>query len=235
MGWKKLYVNNNLYLEYAKYSTKCKKALGVIYSALKAKQRELENSTYVRNPLAFIESRIKEFDSCIAKYEKKTKGEQPSSIDDIRQVIHDVAGIRIVCHYIDDIYDVADLIRMIPEISIIEEESDDYIKKPKVSGYSSLHLAAKINIDGEWIPAEIQIRSMLMHVWARLEHYLKYKNPDPNKATSVMLVCLSTLLRSLDKLLVYLRDNGNEPNEQFIDSITKDFQEANKRIEEKNI
>lgn len=230
-----MYVNNSLYLDYSKHISKCKKALGVIYSALKTKQRELESSTYVRSPFAFIESRTKEFDSCIEKYGRKTKGEKPSSIDDVLETVHDIAGIRVVCHYVDDIYDVANLIRMIPDINIIEEESDDYIVKPKASGYSSLHLAAEVNIGDEWIAVEIQIRSMLMHVWARLEHYLKYKNPDPNKATSAMLVCLSTLLKSLDRLLIYLRDNGNEPDEQFIDSITGDFQETNARIEKKKI
>ena len=228
-----MYVNNLLYLEYTKYINKHKKALDTIYTALKAEQKELENSTYVRNPIAFIESRIKEFDSCITKYSKKTDGETPSSVEDILDVVHDIAGIRIVCHYIDDIYDVVSLIRMIPNINVIDSESDDYIKNPKPSGYSSVHLAVEVNIDGEWITSEIQIRSMLMHVWARLEHYLKYKNPNPNKATSAMLVCLSGLLRSLDRLLIYLRDNGNEPDEQFINSITSDFQEIDNRIEEK--
>jgi len=230
-----LYINSSHYLDYVKYAAKGKKALGVVYNALKSKQRELANSSYARNPMAFIESRIKEFDSCIEKYKKKTNDESPACLDDIAYVVHDVAGIRIICHYIDDIYGVADLIRMVPEINVVDEESDDYIKNPKKSGYSSLHMAVEISIDGEWILVEIQIRSMLMHVWARLEHYLKYKNPNPNPATGAMLICLSTLLRSLDKLLVYLRDNGNEPDEKFMDSITKDFQEANKRIEEKKI
>lgn len=129
---------------------------------------------YNRKPLHHIEHRIKSMKSIIGKLEKKNL---PLSIESIRQNLFDIAGVRAICAYLNDVYEFAEYIEMQPDIKIIRIK--DYIKSPKVNGYRSLHLIIEIPVNfleaRQYLPVEIQLRTEPMDYWASLEHDLKYK------------------------------------------------------------
>lgn len=91
--------------------------------------------------------------------------------------LHDIAGMRATCYFLDDVYELAELLKKNPQLHFIKEKN--YIDKPKSSGYKSLHLIVEVPVevdDGEqWIQAEIQLRTLAMDFWARLDHSLCYK------------------------------------------------------------
>ncbi|MBR5647997.1 GTP pyrophosphokinase family protein [Candidatus Saccharibacteria bacterium] len=125
-----------------------------------------------------IKSRTKSFDATIKKWDRK-KYPGDLSIAGIRQYVTDIAGIRIITDFEDEIYDVVDVLRKVPSINIIEE--CDYVENKKKSGYQSYHIIAMIEIyspiteGSKLVPVEIQIRDWTMDAWARIEHKLKYK------------------------------------------------------------
>lgn len=132
---------------------------------------------YNYNPIHQIESRLKKPKSIIEKL--KRKGFEVS-LKSIRENLFDVAGIRVICNYVDDIYRIADLLTKQDDITLIRTK--DYIEHPKENGYRSLHLIVSIPTflaeSTENVMAEIQIRTIAMNLWASLEHELKYKSED---------------------------------------------------------
>lgn len=128
-----------------------------------------------RNPIEFIKTRIKKPESILEKLQARGL---PFSIDSIQNNIYDIAGARVICSFIDDIYTVADMLVNQDDIRIIE--CKDYIKNPKPNGYRSLHLIISIPVffasEKKLMPLEVQIRTIAMDFWASLEHDLKYKN-----------------------------------------------------------
>lgn len=138
----------------------------------------LDNEFHVKNdynPIHHIETRLKTPKSIFKKLEKRGN---PPTIESMKENITDIAGIRVICNYIDDAYRIADLLLSHNDIDLIEKR--DYISTPKPSGYRSLHLIVNVSVylsEGRiTIPAEIQIRTIAMDYWATLEHRLKYKN-----------------------------------------------------------
>ena len=129
---------------------------------------------YSYNPIHHIESRLKAFKSIIAKVKEKGLS---VTIENIRENITDIAGIRVICNYLDDIYRVEEMLLKQNDVTLLRRR--DYIKKPKASGYQSLHLLVEIPVflstGGVPVPVEIQIRTIAMDFWASLEHKLKYK------------------------------------------------------------
>jgi putative GTP pyrophosphokinase len=129
---------------------------------------------YSHNPIHHIESRLKSPRSLMQKLERKGR---PVSIESIMNHITDMAGIRVICYYIDEVYAIADMLSRQDDIRVWE--SDDYIKNPKPSGYRSLHLTVSVPVfltnRTEMVPVEIQIRTIAMDFWASLEHQLAYK------------------------------------------------------------
>ena len=129
---------------------------------------------YDYNPIHHIESRLKSPKSILGKVRSKGLS---MTYESIRKNITDIAGVRVICNYIDDIYRIADLLTGQDDVQLIRVR--DYIKTPKPSGYRSLHLIVKIPIflaeSTEMIAVEIQIRTIAMDFWASLEHKLKYK------------------------------------------------------------
>ena len=127
-----------------------------------------------RNPIEFIETRIKSPDSIATKLKKKGV---PLTVDNVREHLNDVAGVRVICAFLDDIYQVARMLEEQDDVEIIKTK--DYIKKPKKNGYRSLHLIATVPVffssGKENIRVEIQIRTIAMDFWASLEHSVKYK------------------------------------------------------------
>ena len=132
---------------------------------------------YSYNPIHHIESRLKSIKSIMDKI--KEKGLE-ITIDNIKQNVTDIAGIRVICNYLDDIYRIEDLLLEQNDVRLLRRR--DYIKTPKPSGYQSLHLIVEVPIflsDGAFpIPVEIQIRTIAMDFWASLEHKLKYKTDN---------------------------------------------------------
>ena len=161
-----------------------------------------------RSPFSSINSRIKAFDSVMEKVERK--GIQPD-IDSIRQRVRDIAGIRIVTPFRDDIHEVADLIVKIPGLSVTDKK--DYVKSPKENGYASFHLHVLVEIyhpiDGsKLIPIEIQIRDKAMDMWATVEHIVKYKNPNPSPEVGERFKRIADILVKFDEMAIELRDEA---------------------------
>lgn len=129
---------------------------------------------YKRNPISFIKTRIKKPESILRKLNKLG---YDFTAENIQQHLNDVAGIRVVCAFIDDIYTIAELLSSQDDITVIQIK--DYIKNPKPNGYRSYHMIVEIPVffsKGKTpMRAEIQIRTNGMDFWATLEHQLRYK------------------------------------------------------------
>ena len=128
-----------------------------------------------RNPIETIKSRIKSPDSIAKKLEKK---HLPVTFESMMTNLKDIAGVRVICPYISDIYSVREMLLKQPDITLIHES--DYISEPKQSGYRSLHLVIEVPVylskTEHNVRVEIQLRTIAMDFWASLEHELHYKN-----------------------------------------------------------
>ncbi len=131
---------------------------------------------YDYNPIHHIESRVKSIQSIFAKMEKKGLEMTMAGVN----ALTDIAGIRVICNYKDDVYTIAKLLVGQDDIELIREK--DYIQNPKPSGYRSLHLVVLVPVflsdSTKRVPVEIQIRTIAMDTWASLEHELKYKRKE---------------------------------------------------------
>lgn len=147
-----------------------------------------------RNPIHHMQSRIKSVKSI---FEKLGRRELDLSLASARENLYDIAGIRVVCYYIEDIYMIARMLTQQDDIMLVKET--DYIKNPKENGYRSLHLVVKVPVffsEGkETVPVEIQIRTIAMDFWASLEHQLRYKTIDeiPPSVARELQECADTI------------------------------------------
>ena len=130
---------------------------------------------YARNPIHHIDSRLKSPQSMMKKLKRKGL---PQTLEAAEANLYDIAGVRIVCNYLDDIYHIADLLQRQRDVELVKRR--DYIESPKESGYRSLHLVIRIPVflssHTELVPVEVQIRTIAMDFWASLEHQLRYKS-----------------------------------------------------------
>lgn len=134
------------------------------------------------NPIESVKSRVKSLDSIIRKLQKLNL---PISIGSVEENLTDVAGVRVICSFIDDIYRIEENFLAQEDVTLIRRK--DYIQNPKPSGYRSLHLIVKTPIYTENgkkdMFVEVQMRTIAMDFWASLEHKLRYKkNLDPQTA-----------------------------------------------------
>ena len=136
--------------------------------------KEEFNTKNLRNPIETIHSRIKDPLSIIEKLNRKGLN---ISYKNIVSNLTDVAGVRVVCPFISDVYHVAKMISEQDDVVVLTVK--DYIKEPKQNGYRSLHLIVNVDVylseQKHIIPVEIQIRTIAMDFWASLEHQLHYK------------------------------------------------------------
>lgn len=149
--------------------------------ALREMSAKLENlddycqSYFDHNPIHHIESRIKTPDSILEKMQRR---DYNLDFETLRNYIYDIAGIRVICNYINDIYQIVNLLTKQRDLKIILKK--DYIVNPKDTGYRSLHIVFAIemylNDEVKSIPVEIQFRTIAMDMWASLEHELRYKS-----------------------------------------------------------
>ena len=151
------------------------------------------------SPIHHIEYRIKTVDSIVEKL--KRRGFEVT-IDNIYAHIQDVAGVRVICNYLDDICYLRSLLARNENFKIIREVN--YIKEPKESGYRSLHLICDVPIvisEGTLhLPVEIQLRTIAMDMWASLEHELRYKSQrDFSPSDAARLRLCSDAISEIDR------------------------------------
>lgn len=166
-----IFIQNNKTFDNLMMMYRC--AIRELKTKLEVLDDEFSNK-YNRNPISFIKTRIKE---PMSIYQKLIQMGYDFTEENIREHLNDVAGVRVICPFIDDIYTIARLIAEQDDIQIIRVK--DYIHTPKPNGYRSYHMIVGIPVffsDGKVIMrAEIQIRTIGMDFWASLEHQLRYK------------------------------------------------------------
>jgi putative GTP pyrophosphokinase len=162
---------------------------------------------YHRNPISRITSRVKKPESIAQKLYKKNL---PFTVEAIMTNLSDVAGVRIICEFIDDIYTIAAMLAMQDDLKLIKIK--DYIKYPKDNGYRSYHMIVEIPVffsKGKTpMRVEIQIRTMAMDFWASLDHELKYKkdiNPEDEEMIANELLACAERIAETDTIMQQIR------------------------------
>ncbi|MBR5783015.1 MAG: GTP pyrophosphokinase family protein [Clostridia bacterium] len=145
---------------------------------------------YDRNPIETVKVRLKNFRSIMDKLQRR---ELPLSIKSIEQNIFDIAGIRVICSFPEDIYMLAESVLRQDDVVLVEKK--DYIAHPKPNGYRSLHLILEIPIflhkEKRMMKVEVQLRTIAMDWWASLEHKIRYKKglPEHEKIFAELKEC----------------------------------------------
>lgn len=155
----------------------------------------------LRNPIETIKTRVKSPTSIMEKLERKG---YELSVQSVKDNLDDVAGIRVICSFVDDIYKVADMLIHQDDIKLITMK--DYIKNPKPNGYRSLHLVIEIPIflseEKKNMRVEVQIRTIAMDFWASLEHEIHYKKSNSNiEAVRNLAECADTIYETDIKMM----------------------------------
>ena len=131
-------------------------------------------------PIHNIQCRIKKKQSIEEKLQRK--GKEPTVMN-AKDYLQDIAGVRVICYFVDDIYNLTELLKSQSDLIVIRER--DYIGNPKPNGYRSYHVIVGVPVyclDGmEYFPVEIQFRTMSMDFWASMEHRICYKQERDNK------------------------------------------------------
>lgn len=131
---------------------------------------------FAHNPIHHIESRVKTPAAIIEKIHRRG---YPVTMEVLKEKIYDIAGMRVICNYINDIYQIVTMMKQQKDLKI--KISKDYIRNPKPTGYRSLHIVFEMAIYVDniqvFVPIEIQFRTIAMDMWASLEHELRYKSP----------------------------------------------------------
>ena len=167
------------------------------------KEYEFKNKV---NPVEHVKSRIKTESSVLDKLARKG---YTLSLENLKDHVKDMIGIRIVCSFINDVDKIVDLIKKSKQFKVISEKN--YIDNPKITGYQSIHLIVEIplylNETVEYIPAEIQVRTVAMDFFASLDHKISYKFPGeiPSEVKEEMVSC-SYVIQALDKKMYQLNE-----------------------------
>ncbi|MEJ8764900.1 GTP pyrophosphokinase family protein [Oceanobacillus sp. AG] len=177
------------------------------------------------NPIEHIKTRIKSPESIMKKMYRKNI---PISTESIKHNIMDIAGIRVVCSFISDIYRISEMIENQKDVTVIEKK--DYIKNAKPNGYKSLHLIVSVPVFMsdriEDVYVEIQIRTVAMDFWASLEHkiYYKYDSLVPERLTKELTEAamvandLDEKMEQLHNEVSHIKDqNSREQDLNFLD------------------
>ena len=163
------------------------------------------NVRFQRNPIMTISSRLKSSASIADKLKRKGLA---FTVENVENNLYDVAGIRVVCSYVDDIYKLAGALARQDDITVIRKK--DYIKNPKPNGYRSYHMIVSVPVffsdQTKEMAVEVQIRTIAMDFWASLEHQLKYKQEVENQREIVrrLTVCAEQIA-SIDEQMCQVR------------------------------
>ena len=155
-----------------------------------------------RNPIESITSRVKRPVSVVGKLKRLGK---PITVESISENLNDVAGIRVICSFIDDIYKVAEMLSVQDDVTVVQVK--DYIQKPKPNGYRSYHMIVEIPVffsEGkQMMRVEIQLRTVAMDFWASLEHQMKYKkeSADHPEIAAELKSCAETIAATDARML----------------------------------
>ena len=160
-----------------------------------------------RNPIEMIKSRVKKPMSILEKLQRRGL---PVSVESMVKNLDDVAGIRIICSFVDDIYKVVDMLTNQDDIKILSKK--DYIRNPKKNGYRSLHLVVEIPIflsnEKKPMRVEVQIRTIAMDFWASLEHEIHYKKFSNSNVEAVkQLTECADVIYETDMKMLKIRKN----------------------------
>lgn len=193
--------------QYNEYAVRCECGMRTVLARVENLRHEMDLLDG-RNPFENIEHRIKSFDSA---YEKCLKNGEKPCMETFHR-FHDIAGIRIIVPFQDDIYTVRDALIRQPSMTVVEER--DYVRAPKSNGYRSLHLIVNMEIyfmsTSAQIPVEIQIRSQAMDLWASLEHSLHYKNASSSPEAMEKFQKAAEMLADFDGMVMELRNYTEE-------------------------
>ncbi len=158
------------------------------------------------NPIEHIKSRIKTPESIVRKL--KRKGLE-ATLENMVKHVNDIAGVRIICSFTSDIYQIADMLRKQSDIKVLETK--DYIENPKPSGYKSYHMIVSIPIylsdSVRDTNVEVQIRTIAMDFWASLEHKMNYKfeSDAPEEIKKELFEC-AVMVEQLDDRMLIIND-----------------------------
>lgn len=223
------FVRNSLLSdEFLEMLEKNKKPMDLLMSYYKCALMEIETKfkvlnqeyslQYDKNPIESIKTRVKSYDSLLRKIRKK---DIPLTLDSIEKNITDIAGVRVICSFPDDIYEIAESFLKQDDITLIEKK--DYIQNPKPSGYRSLHLIVQVPIflqnTKKLVTVEVQLRTIAMDFWASLEHKMRYKkniSPDQVKFLQDELSDCARQSAALDERMQNIRNViiQNSPEEE---------------------
>lgn len=163
--------------EYLRLMSYYSSAMLEVETKFKVLNIEFSNK-FDRNPIESIETRLKKPRSI---YEKMNRLGLPISVDAIEKNLNDIAGVRVICSFVDDIYKLADMLAVQDDVYVVRTK--DYIKNPKESGYRSLHMIVEVPIflsnEKRYMRVEVQLRTIAMDFWASLEHKMRYKKNIP--------------------------------------------------------
>lgn len=190
----------------------CQYAIGIMEAKIKIIDEQM-SMKYNREIMRSISDRIKSPESIYAKLERR--GLEPT-LKAARQNLNDLIGIRIVCLFLDDVYEIANILKAQKDVTVIKEK--DYIAKPKKNGYMSLHLILAVPICfGEQLETrtvEIQIRTIAMDFWSVLEYQLLYKKEisgaEKAEKAGKELKSYSEEIAALDEKMMKLRNRIDE-------------------------
>ncbi len=163
------------------------------------------------NPIHHVESRVKTPESIGAKLRRQNV---PVSLEMVEEHVLDLAGVRVVCRYIDDVYHIAELIRH-SDLEIIKTQ--DYIAEPKPNGYRSYHIVLRVPVQlsrsNPYVPVEVQIRTIAMDTWASLEHEILYKvTAEERESKAAYLKECAEELAAIDQKMQALFQTGQAMN-----------------------
>ncbi|OPA77864.1 GTP pyrophosphokinase [Paenibacillus selenitireducens] len=174
------------------------------------------------NPIEHLKTRLKKPKSILTKLERKGLD---ITVDNVREHVRDIAGVRVTCSFNADVYKVYELICQQNDVEVLEMK--DYIKHPKENGYQSLHLIISIPVfmtnQTQHVPVEIQIRTIAMDFWASLEHkiYYKFKKNVPDeirlelKETADTIAMLDGRMMRLNEKVQMIKDQSSEEDDLF--------------------
>lgn len=160
------------------------------------------------HPIHNIQERIKSKSSIEGKLIRKNK---EVTVDNAKDYLQDIAGIRVICYFVDDVYNLVSILKQQSDLIMIRER--DYIANPKPNGYRSFHLIVGVPVyclDGmEYFPVEIQFRTLSMDFWASMEHRVSYKkNRDDRERLTEELRNYADMLVKIEKRFEVYNENG---------------------------
>lgn len=171
------------------------KAIEIVQGILEEYQEKSKATDHHR--IEMISSRIKTPQSAYDKLKRKGK---ELTAESAKKNLNDLAGVRVICCYYEDVYQVSNMLLSRPELTLVKQK--DFICNPKSSGYRSLHLIFEVNTLENGVRVEVQIRTITMDAWARLDHELRYKKEldDAGKIVKALRKCSDSIAEVDDKM-----------------------------------